>query len=513
VLALAADQEYGVLSYAPALAVAVPGVWMMWRRRGAAGRVAVELTLLLAALTCSAAAFHAYHGGAALPGEFAIPAILLLGVPVAFEYRRAGQRPERRAVYRLLLLMGLGATIAVVSVRNGNLLALGRDGVSRLIAWLSPDWPLAIYAPDFTLRPVWMGLAQSLIWLAAVVASTAVVTWLATHQTLPSGVSRIGRGRAFVRASAGAFLAMILATGVMPAVVGTTLQREFDSRDRRRIAMLDTFDPYARPIAVRFDSLSLIAPRTVPQLFELVARPNPQAGDQPDNAPVNARFALPAGRYRVRIIARQSLADAAPLSGRLALQAGTWGGSMNEWTIEGTDSRQWTDTFDLPADIGLVTFALKGDLRNQVKELRIVPYRVVPFLDRMAADDVRAAASIDRLLFLFHDADGYPDENGFWARGGRRVRVSIVSRTGQLITDLRLLLKSRVANTIRIEMPDRVWTEELAADEEREISVKPTLLDGTVRMVLTAERGFYPIDTERGSKDRRYLGCYVRIVE
>jgi hypothetical protein len=251
----------------------------------------------------------------------------------------------------------------------------------------------------------------------------------------------------------------------------------------------------------------------VPRLFELSARPVTQAAGQQEGAQFNARFALPAGRYRIQVIGRASLSDESPLSGRLALRAGTWGGSMIDWKIEGTDSRQWTETFDLPADIGMVSFATSGKLGKQVRELRIVPYRVVPFLDRIAADDVRAAAAFDRLLFLFHDDHAYPDATGFWVRGASAARVSVVSRSGLLISDLRLMLHTLVPNRIHIEMPDRVWTEHLAADEEREILIKPTLLDGTVRLVITPENGFYPVDAKPGSTDRRHLGCYVRILE
>jgi len=512
-LTLVADQEYGVLATAPALAIAVIGLWTMWRRGGTSRSTAIELALLVAAVAVPAALYHAAEGGPGFPGQYVIPAVLLAALPIAFEYRRAGQYPERRAIYRLLLLMGLGATVAAIAVKGGALLDFQRDGISPLIAWLSPDWPLSSYAPEFLTQPAWTGLLETLVWLAAVAGCTSLVSWFAGRSGTMAGTSRIGRGLAFTRASVGALLAILLATGLVRVLLGSSFKPGLEPRDRGRIEMLDRFDPYARPFAVRFDPWTRLEAGTVPQLFELSARPVAGSAADAADTPFNAQFALPAGRYRVQLMARAAASDADLLSGRLGLQAGTWGGSMIEWEVEGADSRQWTNSFDLPADMGLVTFAAHGSLGRQVKELRVIPYRVVPFLDRIAADDVRAAATYDRLLFLFQDTNGYPDRDGFWIRGGSPARVSVVSRTGRLITELRLVLRSRFANRVRIEMPDRVWTEDLGADEEREISVKPTSLDGTVRMVLTAEHGFYPIDTDRGSTDRRYLGCFVRILE
>ncbi|MEI6669106.1 MAG: hypothetical protein WCP29_13205 [Acidobacteriota bacterium] len=510
--ALLVDQRYGAFSYAPTFAIALIGLWALWRDTSQTRRWAVELSLLLAAIVVPAAVVVAWRGTALRPGELILPALLLATMPIAWEYRRAGRQPERRAIYRLMLLMGLGASAAVVAVDGGALAALRPDGVSRLAEWLAPDWHLWLYAPDLVAQSAWLGLVQTVIWLGAVVVGVALANWLAARagQRAPS---RTGRGLAFVRADAGAMVALLLATGSMPLLIGSWLKPLPDARNRRHIEMLDSFDPRARPIALRMDPLSVIEARTVPGLFTLTARPAGPAPDAQGAVEFNANFALPAGRYRVQVVGRATSSTEGPLSGRLSLQAGTWGGSMVEWGIEGTDSRQWTDAFDLPADMGQIRFATSGKLGQQVRELRLVPYRVVPFLDRIAAEDVRAAAPFDRLLFLFHDEEAYPDATGFWVRGGSQSRVSVVSRSGLLISDVRLVLRSRVPNTIHLEMPDRVWTEELAADQERAILIKPTLLDGTVRLRITPERGFYPADTDPGSTDRRHLGCYVRILE
>ena len=63
----------------------------------------------------------------------------------------AADWPDRRAAYRLLLLIGLGAAIATVRAQRATV-ALGRNGISRLLQWLSPDWHLWAFAPDFIVQ-------------------------------------------------------------------------------------------------------------------------------------------------------------------------------------------------------------------------------------------------------------------------------------------------------------------------------------------------------------------------
>ena len=259
------DQEYGILSYAPALAIGAVGLWSMWRAGGRARGLAIEIGAALAALLATIGAFQMWWGGTALPGRMLISGLLLLTLPVAWEFREAADRPERRAAYRLLLLIGLATSLATVIVRNGATLALGRNGISRLLEWLSPDWHLWAFAPDFIMQPTWLALAQSGIWLLAIALSAWAVGLLAARGTAARGSSRTGRGLAFLRADAGALLAVLLVTVVMPPVLGARLKPSPSPEDRSRIEMLESFDPHGRPIGVRYDPVSFTDAASMPQ--------------------------------------------------------------------------------------------------------------------------------------------------------------------------------------------------------------------------------------------------------
>jgi hypothetical protein len=512
VTGLLVDQEYGILPYAPALALGIVGLWSMWRAGGRARGLAVEIGLALGALVGSVGAFQMWWGGTALPGRMLVSGLLLMSLPVAWEFRAGAGRPERRAVYRLLLLVGLATSVAVLAVRNGATLALGRNGISRFLEWLSPDWHLWAFAPDFIMQPTWLALAQAGIWLLATAVSAWAVGLLAARGTAARGSSRTGRGLAFLRADAGALLAVLLVTIVMPPALGANLKPCPSPEDRSRIEMLESFDPHARPIGIRYEPLSFVDAASLPQAFSLSARPGSRTARQPTPVLLNARFALPSGRYAVELTPRSGAQPAARLAGDLVLQAGRSGGSLTEWNVDVEAGGRWQGTFDLPVDVNFVGFRASAGLEAAVGELRVRPMRVAPTLDRVAAYEVLATLALDRFVFLFHDSASYPEPDGFWVRGANRAIVSVVSKTGRLTTKVRLRLRSPVANSVRFETPGLTWTTDLEAGVPAEVDVEPTPLDGTLRMTISPAYGFRPSEVTPGSRDRRFLGCWVEVI-
>ena len=504
------DQEYGVSSYAPALAIGVVGLWSMWRAGGRARGLAIEIGAALAALVGTVGAFQMWWGGTALPGRMLISGLLLMTLPVAWEFREAADRPERRAAYRLLLLIGLATSLATVIVRNGATLALGRNGISRFLEWLSPDWHLWAFAPDYIMQPTWLALVQSGIWLLAIALSAWAVGLLAARGTAARGSTRTGRGLAFLRADAGALLATLLVTIVMPTVLRGSLKPSPSPENRSRIEMLESFDPHARPIGIRYDPFSLTDAASMPQAFAVSARPGSRTARQPTPVLLNARFALPSGRYALELAPRAGLGPGAGLSGNLVLQAGRSGGALTEWNIETPAGSRWRGTFDLPVDVNFVGFRASPGLEAGIGELRSTR-ACRPESDRVAAYEVLASLTLERFVFLFHDGASYPEADGFWVRGSGRAIVSVVSRTGRLTTKVRLRLRSPVANAVRFETPGHTWTTDLEAGVSTELDIDPTSLDGTLRMTISPASGFRPADLAPGNRDSRFLGCWVEV--
>ena len=507
------DQEYGLLTYAPVLGLAALGWWHQWRTGGGARVLAGEVGLVFGVLLATVAGHAMWWGGSSVPARFLVSGLPLLALPIAWEYRRVAAHADRRAAYRLLLLAGIGASVAVLLSPGMIALANRRDGISRLLQWLSPDWHLWAYAPDFITQPLRWGLVQAVLWVGCLTASALLFGALSNRSPRTAAATRVRRGLAFLRADATLAMSLVLVTVLTPLALGGQMKPDVRPEDRARIGILESFDPHARPVAIRYDPLSAISASAVPTLFELSAQIGSRRSTQPVPLLLNARFGLPAGRYRVVLSPVAGPAEHA-LSGGLILQGGRHGGTLAAWNVDAAPGSRWNDTFDLPVDIGFVGFRASGTLAATVGNLRIVPLRVIPTLDRPAAYDVLGSTTLgDRFVFLFHDGASFPEANGFWVRGAAPASVSVLSRTGQLTLPDELSQRNApVANTVHILTPGTVTDVVLGPGEIRTVRLTPTPLDGTLRMIIHPQGGFIPAEHEPGNRDTRLLGCWVEVV-
>jgi hypothetical protein len=507
------DQEYGLLSYAPVLVIAVPGFWHRWRAGGVGRQVAVEVMVVFGALFATVAGHTMWWGGTSVPARFLVSGLLLLALPVAWEYQRAADLTGRRAVYRLLLAVGLVTAVAVLCSPGMSALANRRDGMSRLLLWWSPDWHLWAFLPDFIMVPIRWGVAQVLIWIGAFVGSAYLFTVIVRHRRPVSAASRMARGSAFLRADAAATVAVVAVVLITPLVRSQPLPLDVRPESRARVMMLDTYDPQARPVALRYDPLSRVAPEAAIALFELRATPGSRRAALPVPLLLNARFALPAGQYRVTLDP-QPVSDAAPLAGELVLQGGRHGGSLARWQVASPRTRPWQATFEIPADISYVGFRASGELAAAIGGLHLIPVHVVPTLARTAMPEVLGSLLLgDEFVVLLHDGASFPEAEGFWVRGEVTASITVVSRSGRLTAPVPLRVRNGpFLNVVRITTSQESMEVVLQPGEQRDVRLAPTPLDGTLRMRIHPERGFVPAKTDPGSTDVRVLGCWVEAV-
>ncbi len=143
------DQEYGIVVFAPALLMVLPGLWALWRQRGARRRLAIEIVAVFAGLMGVVGSFHIWWGGSATVGRPLVSALPLLVLPIAAHWTACATQPLRRAAQHVLLCVGTALTVLLASAQDGLLLVAGRDGTSQVLEYLAPSTPVWTVLPTF----------------------------------------------------------------------------------------------------------------------------------------------------------------------------------------------------------------------------------------------------------------------------------------------------------------------------------------------------------------------------
>ena len=196
-LALLFDRQFGLLMISPVWALALPGAWLLLRRRPGD---ALRAVLLGGCSFGVGAAFSMWWGGSCPPARFAVPALpaaVLLAAPAL------ARRPRLAAA-----LGGASAALVGLAALAPRAIHNRANGQSGLLAYLAPGLRLDALLPSYVLggaqplalsallalglAAVWRFGARGLVGVAA--AALVSASWLAGG----SLVEPRGAGRAFV---------------------------------------------------------------------------------------------------------------------------------------------------------------------------------------------------------------------------------------------------------------------------------------------------------------------------
>ena len=486
------DQEYGIVPVAPAFVLGIVGLVMMWRARDAAARLAGEIALTFVALLLMVGAFRLWWGGSAVPGRPVASGVLLLGVPIAFLATRSFSRIAVRAFAGVLLIVSLSLSIQLATGEQGRLLHNERDGSATILEWMSPTWPIWSAFPSFLVAPLASAWVKTLAWLALI----GVI----------AGVTSAARRRTMGAAATVALFVGILGSATLVSVAdsATALQPDHQPDARSRVPLLDSFDASHRPTVVVYDPFSRITAADALARVTLVARPGMREASQPIDLLWRARFALPAGEYRVQIT-RAGGDDA-----HLGLQLGRSGPPVEDWVFTGNAFDQ---RFTVPVDTNFVGIRASPDVGASGGELRLTPLHVVDEHARPTFDPVLAVSRNGDTLVITQNDDTFPESRGYWTRGHATALVTYAwpESTGAS----RQLQVSCGSVPNEIAFSTRGWSERLAvnAGETREVTVPGVALPGLATRVapltINVARGFVPADLDRSVADRRFLGCWI----
>jgi hypothetical protein len=498
---LFADQEYGAFATAPALALSAIGWWRLWRR-DAEGRWLVAFTALpLLSLAAITGAFALWWGGSAPPGRELVAALPLLGVPIAWLWKDTAARPAQRAVIETLILVGIVITATFVLARSGLLIANGRDGTAELLEYLEPRRQLAAVLPSFIAfrSQVAVPLAVSAIWIAV----AAVVWALCRRLTLRTAgsvrllVSAVGVGASTVAA--------LLA----PAIVGRRSMAPLPVEARVETPSLSGYDATSRPLALEFTPWRITTPADAIRAVRFDATPGLRRSAQPVRVLLNARLALPAGTYQIRI----DPATGETLAGEVALQIGRTGPPAVSWPVNIAAGASWSETFALDVDASFVGVRAAEDFERRVGRLEIAPISVIGRGERLRRPTVLAAARYGATRVYFHDDHTWPEADGFWVRGAITTDLTVGLQQAARPAGVRLRMHGGATGTaVRLATP--AWSTRIVLTPGKTEDVFVPAREGQLLLALavTPESGFVPAEHGGAINDRRLLGCWIAVV-
>ena len=438
------DQEYGIVATAPVLAIAFAGVVQMLRSGGAAARRAMELTFIFGALLCTVGAFHIWWGGEASAGRPVTSGLLLFGLPIASFFASTSTRPS--GARRL-------SPVARRQSRDRRD-AGGRAG--RRARSSGPRRQRGLSRVDFA-------------HLAARVCLPHVPDRFGRRGDLangrvarPRGAGRLGRSAARAARDSAAPVLATIGIGLTAAVAfvslvtrSITLPAEMVPDMRARVPLLDRFDLSRRPTALLYDPLSRVAGADALSHVLLVARPGLRTAPQPIELLWNARFALPAGAYRLRL----TRSDAAAADTTVSLQIGRTGPPLDTWKVAGP---LWEHRFVLPIDAALVGFRAQPDLANANGELQLTAMSVVDESKRIPRPPVIGTRRYGAATAFFHDDQVFAEPAGYWTRGRATAQVTYVTSAESPATIDIMASCGPVPNQVTFSTPE--WRRRLAIE-------------------------------------------------
>jgi hypothetical protein len=488
------DQEYGLLAYAPVYILALTGLLAMWSAGDEMRRRAVEIVITFGALLGTVAAFRIWWGGTATPGRPLASGLLLLMVPIAAAARRAPAVSARRASHYVLLWVSVGIAITLATAQQGLLINNGRDGTSSLLEYWSPYWAAWAAAPTFIFHEPATAWMHTLAWLAAALAAALLLArWRLTSA-----------GGASLAAMTTLVAALVLVTIVVPALPHDPPPPAAQLTARSHVAVLDRFDRAKRPFAIRYDPVRLEAASAVLPMAMVGATPALHTRPQPTRVLHNARFSLPAGRYRLDI--DWSGGTRGPET--IGLQVGWIGPPWQSWIAQPRAGARWSSEFELPADMSFVGLRGSTDLERAAARFTISPINVVDEHARPKAPAVLAVRQYGPVAVLAHDEAAAPEPDGFWSVGRRETPVTFVRDRD----DTPLILRIRNGpEPNRVRLTTTGWTERLDLERGRSAEITVPAVTRLVTLDIYAENGFDPRKYDPTSKDMRLLGVWVEV--
>ncbi|HUE85584.1 MAG TPA: hypothetical protein VMO26_05850 [Vicinamibacterales bacterium] len=406
ILGLLADQEYGLLPYAPAFVFAAGGVLTLTRRLPVTAWAAM-LSFMGTLLT---GASFVWWGGTSSPARFLVPVLPVLALCISTWWSHAAS--WSKAVVAALMAVGAAITGAAAFAERGRYVINAPDGRYSIFEWANGlvDLPAAmpsLFRPD-------TGSAQeaaiALLWAAA--AGVLVICVRAARPT---------RGYDSTLAAWG------VVAWITTSTTATWLVRGVDPRqpDRAQLELLQSAPNAWLQTGFASDE-GVIAPEDV---FSRLMFATPT-----DDRVVLHAPRVPAGDYRVMV------EDAGRIGGTtFALELG-----RDAWPIQTWTTGEAAPAFSLV--LPLHSVRVVANTASPDPAVRLQVHRVNRRSTHPVALRVTRYGSLDVYAL---DSAPTMETGGFWLPGNRRTAV-VVSDQGGNAPSMVLTFESAESATVRV---------------------------------------------------------------
>ena len=480
-LALFADQEFGLLANAPVHILWIAGVWALFKRDR---RVAVELLLIVVPYVIAVAGFRDWFAGNAPPSRYLVPVVFPLALTLAALWAR--QDGPGKSVS--LGLVGLSALMAAVLAfgDDGGLAYNQGTGRARWLDWIAPlvDLPRAL--PSFFRAagggdPRVPALIVHLVTPAVVWSVALLVGWI----LLRLAVARLPQAPPVRALAVSCCLLTVLALGASSTWSFAGDAHTMPTRSQLRLLHADT-------AAQRAYGVRLSGPRTmlVSDVRAHLALTTSRLDDPPPRALLYLHD-VPPGDYQLRVKRGPSALG--------ELSVGIGRATAAAWQASIADGAADTLTFHLPLVASRLVVTGDEAAAASVDEVALLPVSRAEEPPVTSEARARDAARYGHLVLFTVDDRAILDSRGFSVLAGRQPEVIVTTDTPFHALDLEV---RNVAVENRIGISAGRWSVErsLAPDEVWPVRVPVAGLGRSFRMRVKAERGLRASQGESGCR-------------
>jgi hypothetical protein len=270
-----------------------------------------------------------------------------------------------------------------------------------------------------------------------------------------------------------------------------------------QLALLRRLGTERHVLALSLPGVRRLAAADVPPLLRLEPRPSTtQGGAGPNDRPLYQLAAVPAGRYRLR-------PRGAGAAGWLMIGIGRDQFSVRSGPLAAPP--EWID-LDFPVDVRAIVVRGDEQARRTIRALTIEPLSIVPAAARLTDDYALHAARYGNTTVFFLDERSFPEPEGFWVGGARTASVAV--RPDAARSTVTVLLRNAPVDN-RIVIRSGSWLEEVRLEpgEERQVRLPIETQRGAALFTIAPAAGFLPAAGDPKSRDVRFLGVWVKVIE